>query len=620
MSDYVFGKNQPPHRRWPVAWYNPWVLLRSLREMLATDDQIRNLDRREMYSSTLELIQVAETERDDDFWWDFVSDTGDGGNAAYAVARQMQIPLLNKKVREGLVGDIPDTLPMGELLVLGGDLAYPGASVEEYQYRLAEMWTASGQQERPAQEAAAQLRPSLAIPQNHDWFDNISSFNLYFVDRREKEPEQGFSIKSAETQVEVTPLSTRKLQKQSYFAARLPNNWVILGLDFALVGDIDRKQHIAFRNLFNGSPGCEPQITPEDNIILLYPEPYWTRDLGDHAREGYPKRYQRLEAFIRDKNGKIRLRIAGDIHHYAREFSSAGQSGADDMLITAGGGGAFLHPTHTNNTKADKVRCHREEPFAMSDDLKSRIRLGVDSKGDAEVAKVYDRHELYPTAAQSKSLLWRSVFSFFKPAESLCSQLRDKREDFWKYLRLSICQGNILFAVLLGVIFAFAVVTSSWIPGILLLAIYAGISGEGGMGFKILGAFVGALVLGIAEAIASGLCISSWNMCGLIFAWVGAALLGIVIGGLITGIYFWICSARGYLPNNAFSHLGHEGYKSFLRFRIDREGNLHGYLWGTNHVPSFWVKNPAADYPLWVEADHCVKADWEIKDTFILRK
>ena len=178
MTDYVFGKNRPPHRRWPIAWYNPPVLWRSLREMASTGDQIRNLDRREMYPQGLELIHLDQAPQGEDFWWDFVSDTGDGGNATYTVAREMQKPLLQTRLGDGVAGaDVPAQMPMGELLVLGGDLAYPGASVEEYQYRLTEMWTAAAPQARPPREEAASLRPSLAIPQNHDWFDNISTFN-----------------------------------------------------------------------------------------------------------------------------------------------------------------------------------------------------------------------------------------------------------------------------------------------------------------------------------------------------------------------------------------------------------------------------------------------------------
>ncbi len=123
MSNYIFGKKQPPHKRWAVAWYNPFVLYRSIKEMLSTNDQIRNLDRREMYSPEFTLIQVAEDTRHGDFWWDFVSDTGDGGNATFTVAREMQKAFLTPKVCSDLKlkDPLPERFPTGELLVLGGD-------------------------------------------------------------------------------------------------------------------------------------------------------------------------------------------------------------------------------------------------------------------------------------------------------------------------------------------------------------------------------------------------------------------------------------------------------------------------------------------------------------------
>jgi hypothetical protein len=94
----------------------------------------------------------------------------------------------------------------------------------------------------------------------------------------------------------------------------------------------------------------------------------------------------------------------------------------------------------------------------------------------------------------------------------------------------------------------------------------------------------------------------------------------ILITGLFTGIYFSLCSYFGFLANNAFSPLSYEGYKSFIRFRIDKLGNLHGYVWGTDDVPRYWVRNPKAEQPVWVDADENAQANWEIKDTFVLHK
>jgi hypothetical protein len=55
---------------------------------------------------------------EDDLWFDFMADTGDGGNSSYAVARLLAQPSI-RLTR----GDSVLTLPRGNLLLIGGDLA-----------------------------------------------------------------------------------------------------------------------------------------------------------------------------------------------------------------------------------------------------------------------------------------------------------------------------------------------------------------------------------------------------------------------------------------------------------------------------------------------------------------
>ena len=74
------------------------------------------------------------------------------------------------------------------------------------------------------------------------------------------------------------------------------------------------------------------------------------------------------------------------------------------------------------------------------------------------------------------------------------------------------------------------------------------------------------------------------------------------------------------MANNAFSTLAHQGYKGFLRFRIDTHGNLHGYMIGTDTVPKAWKLNPESDRPLWVEKHAEESPKWKVRDTFTLKK
>ena len=54
----------------------------------------------------------------EDFWFDFMADTGDGGNSSYAVAKLLAQPNL-----EVVVDDEYRPLPRGDVLLIGGDLA-----------------------------------------------------------------------------------------------------------------------------------------------------------------------------------------------------------------------------------------------------------------------------------------------------------------------------------------------------------------------------------------------------------------------------------------------------------------------------------------------------------------
>lgn len=57
----------------------------------------------------------------DELWFDFIADTGDGGNSTYAVARLLAQPSLVIKADDS---NSRVTFPRGQLLLIGGDLAY----------------------------------------------------------------------------------------------------------------------------------------------------------------------------------------------------------------------------------------------------------------------------------------------------------------------------------------------------------------------------------------------------------------------------------------------------------------------------------------------------------------
>ena len=627
MANYKYGRNVPPHRRWPVAWYNPLVLLNAAKEMASTSDELRNFDRRETYSGALEFTDLSQASQDGSFWWDFASDMGDGGSATYAVALAAQTPLLTARPADNCKLPVdhamPTTFPAGQLLILGGDLCYPGASAEEYQYRFIEMWEGA----RPGITAQnPHKKIVLAIPQNHDWFDNASTFHRYFVNYHSDQ------FIGADTP-----------QKRTYFATRLPHDWWVFGMDWALVGDIDRKQFEAYQSLIDSS------LKAGDNVVLIYPEPYWTRALGDEARPGYPKRYQRLEAYLLEKNIRVRLRLAGDLHHYVREESPSEEDAAErDMLVTCGSGGAFLHPTHTTRVLHDKVMDREKDSDAMFPDLASRVRIGTSNTTVNDSERRYAQMASYPDRATSCALALQNLFAFFRLAGK-----RDKRIELSRWT-----SSNLMFSLMLGLLYCTAIYCNAFvftesfradgfIPAqqiaqlvcidfiymwghalffsplalsvhIILIGLCCAIASEDGPRVSIVTGVPHALVHILTAATlywgASHFVDSTWAR-GLI-----VLVSGTIVGGVLFGLYFAIMSWLGYLTNNAFSPMSNQNYKGFLRFRIDASGDLHGYMIGCDKVPKRWKLNPGDGFPIWQEDDPKRPAKWCVQDGFTLKR
>lgn len=624
------GSNIPPCERRPVAWYAPGVLWQAGRELVQSADFQRNLDRRETFSPVLTPVDLSArpASEADPFWFDFLSDTGDGGDASFTVAQALLAPTLTL----GTAAGAAVTLPEGELLVLGGDLAYPGASALEYQYRFIEML--SGAQDpasrfvQPGSGHGRVFAPRkyiVAIPQNHDWFDSASTFCRYFVNY-----DQGAVI------------GARTPQRQTYFATRLPRGFWILGLDFALVGDLDRQQYEAFTALL--APGTECGIQPGDDVLLVYPEPYWTRPLGDGAAAGYPRRYQRLEALIEAHGARIRLRLAGDLHLYSRETLAADPlTGRSSDLVICGSGGAFLHPTHSIDIQAPKVVDRRPESQAASDDLGRRVRVGVACAGDDAAAEAgfdrtrragYDHAADFPPPRRTRLLALTNLWAlltvrFSRPPWAL--GLGPTLAELWN--------SNLGFALCLGVLYGFnAYVNSGVFSASYRLDGFAPMAelpfGEArwlwlkAMVFSPFAAFVNIFMLagcvrtawegpapkplrvlgGLGHGMAHAylIFVLYWwagHLIGPAFpalagwpgplrdtllalaTWVAVGLAGVTFGGLLFGAYLALaCAGFKQLPNNAFGSLACPHHKGFLRFKLTPTG-LEVFMLGIDQVP-----------------------------------
>lgn len=259
-------------------------------------------DRREA-QGVLDAGEVEDRSDAEVCWVDHVSDSGDGFDAGYAVARAASAPHLD-------VGGA--RLPRGDVLVLGGDQVYPTASIADYRDRLLGPWRAAlpwvpdGPDDPPVPSA-------YALPGNHDWYDGLTSFLRLFG-------QQAW-------------LGGRRLrQTRSYFAVALPGRWWLLGVDTQLGGWLDRPQLDWFAS------EVVPRLRPGDGIVLCVPQPSWVKEGGREALESLAHLRNHL---LEPTGARIRLVLTGDKHHYARYADTEGR-----QLVTAGGGGAYLSATH----------------------------------------------------------------------------------------------------------------------------------------------------------------------------------------------------------------------------------------------------------------------------------
>ena len=296
---------------------------------------------------------------DGDLWIDFVADTGDDVSVSAAVAR-----MIFEAYEVDGDGGGAQVLPRGHLLLFGGDTAYPVATELEIHNRVIVPWNAVL---RGAQDG--QRRVLIGIPGNHDWFGGLDGFGRMFRARRGRvDRVSRFEDPSAPPRRSALPLDPNEpppsvapsgvdragqighfirwaeafrvgtfvdkrpalplegytpVLRASYWALHLAPGLSLWGVDRQLRA-VDFQQRLFFAEARADDP--------TDGVVLCIPDPARAflepNACGDEI----------LGALDRSIDADGLLVLAGDTHHYCRESIGRG------MHITAGGGGAFLHP------------------------------------------------------------------------------------------------------------------------------------------------------------------------------------------------------------------------------------------------------------------------------------
>ncbi len=545
-----------PIPRLPMTgWYDPGQLLQTAADVLISTIFGRHADHRllealsassadwEYYDYTCHVKNVhgswvADPARPrHELWIDYVADLGDGWSSTCTVAYQLARPKLMLTASNG------DTLntERGQLLIFGGDQVYPTPSPSQYKQRLVNVYESAFQ-------AAGQDPPHLfAIPGNHDWYDNLVSFTRRFISRER-----------------VAGCPTR--QTRSYFAMKLPYGWWLLGTDVQLGSDIDGPQVEYFQEVAK-------EMRDGDRVILCNAEPHWIyaqqyRDLDPDCTE---RNLTFLEREVLKK--RVAVFLAGDLHHYRRHETTQGAERI--QKITAGGGGAFLHPTHGQDV----------------------TELVEESTGPTRVFRLV---RSWPDVGTSRRLCWRNLLFpvlnwkfgivpavlYLLIAWSVMADIGDQGiSKILPVLRTTVSATlNAPFAVflILAAVLGFVLFTDThskryrWIAGPIHSLTHLVATFFIGWGAAYLTVHVSPWPFrSIPQLLLAG---------GLIFGG------GWLVGSFIMGVYLLVSlNVFGRHSNEAFSSLRIADWRHFLRLKIASNGDLTIYPIGLRRTPRVWT-------------------------------
>ncbi|MFY1587285.1 metallophosphoesterase family protein [Micromonospora sp. WMMD734] len=513
--------------RKPVPWLAPFLLISTgIRTLLAMLFGAY-LDKRELQNA-LDARIGTQVGPDGGLWLDYVADLGDGFDATYSVAYLLAQPELTVDGHR---------LPRAQTLVMGGDQVYPSAAYEAYEDRCKGPYQA-------ALPVAPPQRPMLfAVPGNHDWYDGLTAFLRLFVRSRDRNF-GGWGTG----------------QSRSYFAVELPAGWWLLGLDDQSGSYLDDPQLSYFDEVAR-------RLGPESRVILAVPAPTWVKSV-DH-----PTAYDSIDYFVRTiiapTGAHVRLLVSGDLHHYAR------YAGPERQLITCGGGGAYLYPTHTLPERIE---------VPPKDTLSRR----------ASRTRAYDLVARFPDAARSRRYGW-GIFHRLPRRNPGFGTLLGTLHTLLMLAMAGVAANRTgteqrLFSVPLVIML-----------GVTLLgaAFFAKPPSAGGK------RHVRHWLLGIGHGLAHvGLAVAGtwawlhlpfyhwpWPLPAVAAAVVYGPVIGLVATQLVAG-YLLVAGAFGVNVNELFAGQGIEDSKSFLRMRIDPDGTLTVYPIAVDRVCHDWQLNP----------------------------
>ena len=372
----LFGSNQSSRDfKKPVGWLLGQQLLAALKWIAIYAAYGTKLDFRDwmqgQVSSYRDWAQDPAKKNwpeDEPFWFDYIADTGDGQRATYSIAYLCQGDLYLAQ-ENSLPGPEQVSLqhgsyllPRGQFLFVGGDTAYHIADFPTLAERFQKPFNwAYDDRLKSGSKDDDSVRPIFAIPANHDYYDFLDGFNRQF--RAPLPSRTPFLNPDLGPPLDLKGF--KRLQIASYVALHLPFDWWLLGIDTQneKTDRIDKRQQAFFHAILHPEDGNKPH-----KLIIATPEPstrfgQWATREGDKRKlvEVFENQLKLPPCFLEEQQGRLpttqcRLDISGDIHHYARYWGTGcdnaeASSRTNYASVVAGGGGAFLHPSHINTNQ-----------------------------------------------------------------------------------------------------------------------------------------------------------------------------------------------------------------------------------------------------------------------------
>jgi hypothetical protein len=510
-------------------WGHVWHLFASV---IATED-IDSRDwmvadrRRELNDRVAARLGGAEAESltealGRDLWIDYLADTGDDSTVSESAARTL---FSTYQVADPDRQDQTIELPRGDMLIFGGDTAYPVATDLEIHNRVIVPYN------RVLREVDdGRPRVLLGIPGNHDWYAGLDGFGRMFrrrtgtLNRQRNDPTEldrfgqvghfvqwieAFRVGRLIAKRGILPLlGYTPVQSASYWALCLAPKLDLWGIDRQL-RTVDAQQRGYFADERREGVG----------LAMVIPDPVYA------YLEPNPAGVEILEALDLSIERDRLLVLVGDTHQYSRLERGEG------MHVTAGGGGAFLHPARVNRQP------HHPVPKAE-----------------------------FPGQRQSRALLmtvpWRiaSGRSGFIVHIALALIYLPTYGVAISYGRNAALSGSVITAVLaslLGVFIGGWRKERPWRIGVL--------------------SMVAGTALGFAPFIIHFITRAALGFAGLNFLVRYSLLIQYVIaimgGASVAGFYLMVLALLGLDHNQAFSALAHPGFKHFVRLRVRKDGS-----------------------------------------------